>query len=130
MPAHSVPCQRRPAMVGPMTAAPMSPEPAAVPGLFNAAVAREIHDALIDDERAEFEQRFHEVMERAGRTLDLAEVFTVLDAWREVAIKTQQHGVEGHRRMLNQVKHTLATGEPPEGSVDWDDLKAELGLTK
>lgn len=113
-----------------MTAAPMSPEPAAVPGLFNTTAAREIRDALIDDERAEFEQTFREAMERAATSLDLTEVLEVLAAWREVAIKTQQHGVEVHRRMLDKVKHVLATGEPPEGSVDWADVRAELGLTR
>lgn len=111
-----------------MTAAPMPPEPAAVLSMFNAAVAREIHDALIDDERTEFDQRFREVMERAGRTLDLTEVLTVLDAWREVAIKTQQHGVHAHRHMLNQMKYALATGEAPPGSKTWDELSVKLGI--
>lgn len=117
-------------MVRAMTAAPMSPEPAAVPGLFNTTAAREIRDALVDDERAEFEQTFREAMERAGRSLDLTEVLEVLAAWREIAVKTQQHGVDVHRRMLAKVKRALATGELPEGSRDWSEVRTELGLAE
>lgn len=109
---------------GVTTAAPIPSEP--VPALLAPAAPRAIRDALIDSERAEFEQAYREAMAEAAKTLDLTEVLRVLDAYQEIARKTRQHGVEAHRRMLAAVQHTLATGEAPPGSKSWSQLKAEL----
>lgn len=107
-----------------MTAAPIPSEP--VPALLAPAAPRAIRDALIDSERDEFEQAYREAMAEAATTLDLTGVLRVLDAYAAIARKTQQHGVEAHRRMLAAVHYALATGEPPPGSKPWSKLKAEL----
>jgi hypothetical protein len=97
-----------------MTAAVANPfGPGPDPVLFAPAMPRAIRDALIDPERDEFEQRYREAMAEAARTLDLAEVLRVLNAWREIARKTQQHGVETHRRMLERVARLQRGEEVP-----------------
>jgi hypothetical protein len=108
-----------------MTAADPSPSSPA-PALLTAAAPRAIRDALIDSERVEFERRYREVMERAACTLDLTEVLAVLNAWQDVAIKTQQHGVEVHRRMLDRVAR-LQRGEavPTVPAEQLEELIAE-----
>lgn len=113
-----------------MTAVPASSNPGPIPSLINTALPRAIRDALIDSERVEFEQRYQEVMAEAARTLDLTEVLRMLAAWQDVARKTQEHGVDAHRRMLAQVEGTLTSGEPPAGSESWDQLSAKLGLDR
>jgi hypothetical protein len=96
-----------------MTAAATPPEPGAGSVLFAPALPRAIRDALIDSERAEFERRYQEAMAEATRTLDLTEVLRVLDAWQDIAHKTQQHGVETHRRMLERVARLERGDEVP-----------------
>lgn len=106
-----------------MTAAaanPSRPDPG--PVLFAPAVPRAIRDALIDSERDEFEQRYREAMAEAAHTLDLTEVLHVLDAWQEIARKTQQHGVETHRRMLERVARLQRGDEVP--TVPAEDVTA------
>jgi hypothetical protein len=103
-----------------MTAARMPH--ASVPALLAPAAPRAIRDALIDSERVEFEQRYREAMAEAAKTLDLTEVLRVLDAYQEIARKTQQHGVEVHRRMLDRVARLERGEEVP--AVPADEVKA------
>jgi hypothetical protein len=97
-----------------------SPVPALPPDTTPAA----IREALIDEERAEFERAYQEAMVEAARTLDLTRVLDVLRNYHRIAWLTQQQGPEAHRRMLDRVEHTLRTGEAPPGSVSAEDIKA------
>jgi hypothetical protein len=85
-----------------------------------------IRDALIDEERAEFEQAYRKAMTEATRTLDLAPVLEVLRNYHRIAVMTQHQGPEAHRRRLDQVAHALRTGEAPEGSVSEEVMMARL----
>jgi len=105
-----------------MTAAANPSGPGPGPALIAPAVPRAIRDALIDSERDEFEQRYREALAEAARALALAEVFRVLDAWRELARKTQQHGVETQRRLLERVARLQRGDEVP--TVPAEDVTA------
>lgn len=96
---------------------------------MSANTPRAIRDALVDAERAEFEQRYAQEMATAARTLDLTGVLAVLDTYRKIAEITQRQGPEAHRRMLDQVArlqagqdvHTVA------GPQHTAEINAKLG---
>jgi hypothetical protein len=100
------------------------------PTLLSSSTARNIRDALIDGERAEFEHRFAEEMEGAARTLDLTGVLQVLSTYRKIAEITQRQGAAAHRRMLDQVA-SLQRGEDVPvvpGHVHKAEINARLGI--
>jgi hypothetical protein len=82
-----------------------------------------IRDALIDEERAQFERAYHQALAEAAKTLDLTRVLDVLRNYHRIAWLTQQQGPETHRRMLNKAVEILRTGENPDG-VALTDVKA------
>jgi hypothetical protein len=100
------------------------------PTLLSSGTARSIRDALIDAERAEFEQRFAEEMESAARTLDLTGVLQVLSTYRKIAEITQRQGVAAHRRMLDQVASLQRGEDVPTvpGHVHKAEINARLGI--
>jgi hypothetical protein len=83
-----------------------------------------IHDALIDEERTEFERRYAEEMAAAARTFDLTGVLTMLSTYREIADITQRQGIDAHRRMLDQVAR-LQSGEQVR-TVPGSEHKAQI----
>ncbi len=85
-----------------------------------------IRDALIDEERAEFECAYQKAITEAAQTLDLTRVLDVLRNYYRIAWLTQRHGPEAHRRMLDHVEHALRTGEAAAGSVSAEEVKALL----
>lgn len=97
-----------------------SPVPILPPDTTPAA----IRDALIDEERAEFERAYQQAMAEATQTLDLTRVLDVLRNYHRIAWLTQRQGPEAHRRMLDHVAHALRTGEAPLGSMSAKDIKA------
>jgi hypothetical protein len=102
-------------------AAPL-PSPDPIPALLSPHAPRAIHDALIDEEQAEFERRYAEEMAVAARTLDLTGVLRVLHAYRQIAVITQQQGVEVHRRMLAKAAEIARTGHN-SNAVPLDDMR-------
>jgi hypothetical protein len=100
----------------------VSPVPALPPDTTPTA----IRDALIDEERAEFERAYQEAIAEAAQTLDLTRVLDVLRNYHRIAWLTQRQGPEAHRRMLDQVEHALRTGEAPPGSVSAQEVRALL----
>lgn len=92
-------------------ATPSLPPPGtASPVLLAPSTAQAIRDALVGDERAEFEQGFAREMAQAAQTLDLTGVLRVLDIYRKIAEMTQRQGGDVHQRMLDQVQR-LRRGE-------------------
>jgi len=77
------------------------PDVSTYPALIAPSTAHAIRDALIDEERTEFVQRFAEEMAQAARTLDLTGVINVLSAFRRIAEITQLQGADTHRRVLD-----------------------------
>ncbi|MDQ3405731.1 MAG: DUF6247 family protein [Actinomycetota bacterium] len=82
-----------------------------------------IRDALIDEERAEFERAYHEAIIEASQTMDLNRVLSVLRAYHRIAWLTQKQGPEMHRRMLAKAAAIVRTGENPD-AVPMEDVKA------
>jgi hypothetical protein len=97
-----------------------------VPVLPTETTPTAIRDALIDEERDEFERAYQEASAEAAQTLDLTRVFDVLRNYHRIAWLTQRQGPEAHRRMLDHVEHALRTGEAPPGSVSAERVKALL----
>ena len=97
-----------------------SPVPTLPPETTPAA----IRDALIGEERAEFERAYQDAVAEAARTLDLTRVFDVLRIYHRIAWVTRRQGTEAHRRMLRDAAHAVRTGEAPAGSVSSDEIKA------
>ena len=114
-----------PFIVVDMTASAVNPFAASpVPVLAPETMPTAIRDALIDEERAEFERAYQHAMTEATQTLNLTRVLDVLRNYHRIAWLTQRQGPEAHRRMLDHVAHALRTGEPPPGSVSAEDIKA------
>ena len=84
--------------------------------------------ALTPEDAERFGGEWRGALSRAGESLDLAEVFEVLDRWRRVAWLTSAHGHAGYRRLLADADRILATGKRPTGTVRWDELRSRLGL--
>ncbi len=100
-----------------------SPVPALPPDTSPAA----IRDALIDEERAEFEQAYRAAMAEAVETLDQTEVLNVLRNYHRIARLTQRQGREAHRRMLDKAADIVRTGQNP-GAVSIDEVRAAIRL--
>jgi len=66
-----------------------------------------IRDALIDEERAEFEHAYQEAIAEAAQTLDLTRVLDVLRNYHRIAWMTQRQGPKAHRRMLDKAAEIL-----------------------
>ncbi|MPZ00719.1 MAG: hypothetical protein GEU97_22635 [Actinophytocola sp.] len=96
-----------------------SPVPTLPPDTSPAA----IRDALIDEERAEFEQAYQEAMAEAAETLDLTRVLNVLRSYHRIATLTQRQGPRAHRRMLDKVAEIQRTGQNPDG-VSIEEVRA------
>jgi RNA polymerase-interacting CarD/CdnL/TRCF family regulator len=110
-----------------MTAEAVNPFAASpVPALPPETTPAAIRDALIDEERAEFEQAYQASMAEAAETMDLTRVLDVLRNYHRIAWLTQRQGRDAHRRMLDRAQHTLATGEAPADAVSAEEIKALL----
>lgn len=110
-------------------AAEHGPQLPPIPALPPDASPRAISEALIDEERAEFERDYQEAMAEASRTLDLTRVLDVLRSWRRIAWITQRQGPEAHRRMLDVASRLLAGEDVPTvpGYIVKAEIKAKLG---
>lgn len=95
---------------------------------FAEASPAEIRAALIPEEQGEFDRQYQRALHAAGESYSLEKLDKTLTAWRRVAWMTTAHGPEAYRRMLAKAEQTARTGEPPAGSVAWEQVKAELGL--
>lgn len=96
------------------------------PRSFNEASPSEVMAALVPEERPDFEQQWRRAMADAIDSLDLTEVYTILDSWRRRATITNYLGHNGYREMLARADRILRTGEPEPGSVPLDEIKALL----
>jgi hypothetical protein len=95
-------------------AAPTAPEP---------ATPHAIRQALLPEEAGQFDSEWRTAMSRSAESLDLTEVFAVLDRWRAIAAMTRDDP-GAHRRMLRRVDRILA-GEH-RGTVTADQQRAMI----
>jgi Family of unknown function (DUF6247) len=96
-----------------------SPVPVLPPETTPAA----IRDALIDEERTEFEGAYQDAVAEAARSLDLTRVLDVLRTYHRIAWLTQQQGPQAHRRMLDKAAEILRTGRNPD-AVPIEEVRA------
>lgn len=96
-----------------------------VPALPPETTPTAIRDALIDEERTEFERAYQQAVLEAARTLDLTKVLDVLRTYHRIAWLTQRQGPEAHRRMLDKAAEILRTGNNPD-AISADDVKAVI----
>lgn len=96
---------------------------------FAGASPSQIRAALTPEDAESFERHWRTVMQRATESLDLTEVEETLDAWRRTAWLTSDLGHDRYRAMLADATERARTGERKPGSVSWNELKADLGLT-
>ncbi|TWE30365.1 hypothetical protein FHX69_3062 [Prauserella muralis] len=88
---------------------------------------RDIRAALLPEEVPAFEAAYQQALRDASETVSLEVLQSTLANWRRIAQMTQADPA-AHRRMLQQAERTRRTGEPPEGAVEWNQLRAELGV--
>lgn len=103
-----------------MTAAAANPfTRSPVPELPPDTTLAAIRDALIDEERGQFERAYRDALTEAGDTLDLTRVLDVLRNYHRIAWMTQRPGPEAHRRMLRKADEIMRTGTNPDaGSLE------------
>jgi hypothetical protein len=92
------------------------------------ATPGEVRAALVPDDAIRFEQQLRDALVRAADSLELTEVLQVLARWRRTAWLTTAKGHSGYRQLLADADRILSTGERPDGTVTWNDLRTRLGL--
>lgn len=85
---------------------------------------RAIHDALLPEEVGDFDRQYRRAMLEAAESLDLTEVFKLLEHWRWIARMSLDP--VAHRRMLATAAALNAGEDVP--TVSLTALKARLGL--
>lgn len=97
------------------------------PGRERFESPRDIRAALLPEEVAAFDAAYQRALREASETLSLETLQSTLANWRRIARMTQADPV-AHRRMLQQAERTRRTGQPSEGALEWEQLRAELGV--
>ena len=82
---------------------------------------RAIRACLTPDVAAEFDREWAAVLEEAKQTQDLAGVHDLLAKWRHFAY-AELTAPGSYLRVLATAAHTLATGQPPAGSVSGEEI--------
>lgn len=100
-------------------------EPAygAIPPAPPPASPHEIRQALLPEEAGQFDSEWRTAMSRSAESLDLTDVYDVLQRWRDIATMTQADP-GAHRRMLRRVDRILA-GEQ-RGTITADQQRAMI----
>lgn len=86
----------------------------AVPALAPDATPEAIRNALVGEERVEFERRYRAALVDAADTLDLTGVLDVLRAYHRIAVQTRYRGERAHRQLLDKVRLITAERRNPD----------------
>lgn len=98
-----------------MTAAAENPfHSSPVPELPPDTTPAAIREALIDEERDQFERAYRDALTEAGESFDLTGVLDVLRTYHRIAWMTRRQGAEAHRRMLDKADVIARTGTNPD----------------
>lgn len=84
---------------------------------------RAIRHALLPEEAGQFDSEWRAAMSRSAESLDLSEVYGVLDRWRAIAAMTTADP-GAHQRMLRRVDRILA-GEQ-HGTITAEQQRAMI----
>lgn len=82
---------------------------------------RAIRACLTPDVAAEFDREWEIVLDQAKRSQDLELVHDLLTKWRHFAY-AELKAPGSYFRVLASAAHTLATGQPPAGSVSGEQI--------
>lgn len=85
----------------------------AVKTLFADASPAQIREAIVPEDRPEFDRQWREALNAAADALSLDEVHAMLESWRRVAWLVTAHGPEGYRRMMATAEQTLRARQSP-----------------
>ena len=85
-----------------------------------------IRAALLPEQAAEFDAAYDAALTAARQTLSLDQLHHVLRVWRRVAWQTETDA-DALKEMADAAAEVRRTGAPRDGSVSWQELKAELG---
>lgn len=94
------------------------------PRNFTDASPREVRAAIVPEEQPDFDRQWKKALAEAAESLELTDVYRVLDSWRRRAMITTHLGHDGYRQMLARAEERLRTGEAPPDSVPLDEIKA------
>ena len=87
------------------------------------ASPREVREALLPEEVGQFDSEWRTAMSRSAESLDLTEVYRVLERWRSIAAITRADP-HAHRRMLDRADQVLAGFQ--RGTVTAEDQRAMI----
>lgn len=98
---------------------------------FADASPAEIREAILPEERDQFDRSYRRALDVAAETLRLDELEKFLKHWRRMAWCHTAQGHDSWRALLAKAEHTLRTGELPPGTMSAEEIeeliRARLG---
>lgn len=89
------------------------------------ASPRDIRSALLPEDRSQFDVAYEGALAAARRSLDLTELFKMLESWRRVAVL--QSDPESYRQLVRRAAE-LATGEAVPADEPLAVTRAKVGM--
>ena len=93
--------------------------------LLPGAAPAAIREALLPEDRATFDAAYEGALAVARESLDLGELFRVLEQWRRVALL--QRDPDGYRSLVRRAAELL-TGEPAPEDEPLAVTRARVGM--
>ena len=93
---------------------------------FADASPAEIREAILPEERDQFDSSYRRALDAAAETLRLDELTEFLAHWRRLAWCHTAHGHDAWRALMAKAERTLRTGELPPGTVSADEIRDML----
>ena len=85
-----------------------------------------VRAALLPEDVTRFDGQWRAAMAAATESLDLSEVFGLLESWRRGARRGAGLGPDGYRRMLDEAAHRLRSGTEPSDPVSVEQVRLRL----
>lgn len=74
----------------------------------------ELREAILPEDRDQFDESYRRVLAVMGQTLSLEPLEEFLEHWRRIARSANHHGHDHWRGVLAEAERRLAGGAPPE----------------
>ncbi|MGH3797280.1 MAG: DUF6247 family protein [Pseudonocardiaceae bacterium] len=95
---------------------------------FADASPAELREAILPEERAQFDEGFRRALDTAAVTLRLDELEKFLTHWRRIAWCQTDAGHDKWRAVLREADRRLAGGAPPPGVVSQEEMEDLIRL--
>ena len=79
----------------------------------------ELREAILPEERDQFDESFRRALDAAAQTLRLDELESFLEHWRRMARCQNHNGHDHWRGVLAKADYILEHGHPPPGTVTY-----------